>query len=248
MKIASALLLAAILVSLQGCVGKGTMISPLGKPEFLTQSPPDSVVETGIRQDPNTGGIFLQWYQTAGASGYEIFRSDTTDLNNNPIKFTMVLNVISSSALNDTSAVDGLAATGVRYYYYIVAVSSDGGHSVPSDTINYELIDRPTLTSPVNGTAVSSGSATFGWVNPNGGYTVIRVEDTSAEPPASVWVSRRFQTFALYPSYVYNFDSTATQQLVSGQTYQWRVERFDVDGTGRPYEGATSAWGSFTVN
>lgn len=28
---------------------------------------------------------------------------------------------------------------------------------------------------------------------------VIRVEDISVEPPTPVWVSRRFQTFVLYP-------------------------------------------------
>ncbi len=248
MKITTALMLAGMVLSLAGCVGKGSMISPLGRPEFVPQSSPDSAVETGIRQDPNTGGILLQWYGTAGASGYEVFRSDTTDLNNNAVHFTLIINVILSSALNDTSAVDGLAAPGIKYHYYIVAVSSDGGHSLPSDTINYELIDRPTLTAPVNGGAVSRGAASFGWVNPSGGYTVIRVEDISAEPPAPVWVSHSFQTFVLYPSYQDNFDGTATQQLVSGQSYRWRIERFDLDATGRPFDGAASAWGSFTVN
>ena len=244
----TAILLVGTLFYLQGCVEKGASIAPLGKAEFVPQSPPDSVVESGIRQDPQTGGILLQWYKTAGASAYEIFRSDTTDPNDNPIQFSMALNVISSTVLNDTSAVDGLARTGKRYFYYIVAVSSDGSQGLPSDTISYELINRPSLIAPVNGSAVQRTSTTFGWVNTSGGYTVIRVEDLTVTPVAPVWVSKRFQTFAQYPSVAYDFDSASTQQLIPEHSYRWRVGRFGVDAAGRLYEGSTSTWGTFTVN
>ncbi len=67
-------------------------------------------------------------------------------------------------------------------------------------------------------------------------------------PPAYVWVSARFQMFLGTASSIgFNFDSTATAQLVSGHSYQWRVDRFNLDGTGRPYEGSRSAWGTFSV-
>ena len=66
MRAITVLTMAGLILSLQGCAGKGVPIGGLARPEFLPQSQPDSVVETGIRQDPNTGGIILQWYRMPG--------------------------------------------------------------------------------------------------------------------------------------------------------------------------------------
>jgi len=244
------LLACALFTSMQGCATKGTPISPLGTPQFVPQSQPDSLVETGIRQDPNTGGMFLQWYAMPSAAGYRIYRSDTANHSGTPIQFTLVGNVISSTVLNDTSMID-LASiqTGTKYYYYFRAYASDGSLSPPSDTINYTLIPQTGLSYPAANALVDQSGLHFGWVNSvsGGGYTVVRVRDVSMVPNVTVWVSARFQTFDQYPSKPFDFDSTATQQLISGHSYQWRVERFDIDGTGRPYEGSTSPWSTFTV-
>ena len=104
-----------------GCAPKGTPIIVVGRPEFAPQSPPDSIVETGIRQDPNTGGIFLQWYSLPGAAGFKVYRSDTTSQSGRPVQFVIIANLILTSALNDTMAVDvNSVLTGVRYYYISV--------------------------------------------------------------------------------------------------------------------------------
>ncbi len=237
-------------LSIQGCTTKGTPISVLGTPKFVPQSQPDSVVETGIGQDPNTGGIFLQWYATQGAAGFKVYRSDTVDANNNAVSFSVVENVASSSLSNDTSTVDvNSLVTKVKYYYYLRAYSADGSQGDPSDTIDYALLTRPGLHYPAANASVSSSGLVFSWIDrTGGGYTVIRVKDITVLPGEYTWVSQRHQIYGgSSSSEAFDFDSTATAQLISGHSYQWRVDRFDIDGTGRPYEGSRSAWGTFSV-
>ncbi|MCL4539990.1 MAG: hypothetical protein M1378_10435 [Bacteroidetes bacterium] len=137
--------------------------------------------------------------------------------------------------------------SGITYYYYLKAYASDQSASNPSDTINYTLLDRSSLRFPINGGIVDSNSAQFTWVNLRSGLTVMRVRDNSVVPPIFVWVSRRFQTFDQYPRKAYDFDSAATRQLIAGDVYSWRVDRFDVNGNGRPFEGSTSGWSTFSV-
>jgi hypothetical protein len=228
----------------QSCAPKGTPVSVLGTPKFVPQSQPDSVIEAGIGQDPSTGGIFLQWYPDPGAAGYRVFRTDSTGATGTPLNFTIVADT------KDTSIVDGIAiTTGVRYYYNLRAYTTDGALSNASDTISYGLLARPVLAYPGQNSSVSGSGLTFTWNDfTGGGYTVIRVKDITVVPAGVVWVSHRHQinTGGQF-SWPFNFDSTATSSLVSGHSYQWRVDRFSLDGTGRPYEGSRSAWGTFTV-
>lgn len=243
------LALSPFLAVIQGCVSKGSPIASLEAPRFVPQSSPDSIVETGIRQDPNTGRILLEWYTVSGAAGYKIYRSDTTDETGEPILFESVGNVLSSPGSNDTSMVDpSPTQVGIRYYYYFTAYATDGSTGAPSDTINYELLARPATGLPASNDSVDSNNLQFAWHdNTGGGYTILRVQDRSVVPPATIWVTKKFQIFASYPTKMFDFDSTATSPLVAGHSYQWRVERFNVDGTGRPYEGSTSPWSQFTV-
>lgn len=238
----------ALGATIEGCISKGTPIIAVGTPRFVPQSQPDSVQEAGIRQDPNTGGMFLQWYSVIGATSYQLFRSDTTNAHGSPIAFFLVGSTSHSSVVSDTSFTDVSVTTGVEYYYYVVAYASDLTASAHSDTVNYKLLNRPTIGHPGPNSSVVEAGLYFSWQDyTGGGYTVIRVEDISQVPARILWVTKRFQIFQAAPSVSFNFDSTATSRLISGHSYQWRVERFDIDGTGRPYEGCTSRWGAFTV-
>lgn len=233
---------------LQGCVERGKPIIAVGTPRFVPQSPPDSVQERGIRQDPNTGGIILQWFADPGASGYKLYRSDTLDSDGNPVKFQMLANIGSASELKDTSTVDISVTSGVKYSYYLTAYASDGSSSASSDTINYELLNRPGLGYPPPNGSVDVNNTYFSWGDlSGGGYTVIRLEDISQLQPVVVWVTKRFQVFESYPTRLFNFDSTATEPLLPNHSYRWRVERFQVNGTGRPYQGSTSGWSLFSI-
>lgn len=241
---------AGLIITVQSCSPNGTPIVRLGTPHFVPQSQPDSVIETGIGQDPSTGGIFLQWSTAPGASGYKLFRSDSTDATGNPVNFSIAADINASTSLNDTSTVDANGiSTGVRYYYYSRAYTADGSLSSPSDTINYALLVRPSLDYPTPNAVVSSTGMHFTWIDrTGGGYTVIRVKDIIIIPAEYIWVTPRFQKYGGSESLEgFNFDSTASASLISGHSYQWRVDRFNEDGTGRPYEGSRSIWQTFTV-
>ncbi len=238
-------LVSGLLVSIQGCVVNGDRVSGVGEVRFVPQSEPDSVEEAGVGQDPATGGIFIQWYSAAGASGYNVYRSDSTDAEGHPTGFSLVGNVVSSSSLNDTSIVDAISVrTGVRYYYWLKAYASDGSSSDPSDTIDFCLLDRPSPSLPGKNASVDRSDLHFQWHdNTGGGYTVIRVKDISVIPAAVIWVSRRFQVYGTAPAKTFDFDSTSIARLTSGHSYQWRVDRFNPGAD----EGARSNWQTFTV-
>ncbi|MCL4539105.1 MAG: hypothetical protein M1378_05820 [Bacteroidetes bacterium] len=239
------LLVGGLFALVYGCRMAGAPITELGTPEFVPASQPDSIAETGIGQDPKTGGIQLQWYTTTGAASYRIYRSDSLDPKGVPTGFKIVGNVISSASLNDTSMVDANSLrVGVRHYYYLTAHASDGSSSPPSDTIDYALLDRPGLSYPGVNAAVHEDELYFNWHdNTGGGYTVIRVRDISLVPSVTIWVSRRFQIFDTSPRKAFNFDGAAIGQLVSGHSYQWRVDRFNLGVN----EGARSTWQVFTI-
>ncbi len=236
------------LVLFIGCVKQRQPIVTLGTPHFVPQSQPDSLAETGIGQDPGSGGISMQWYSAKGAAGYKVFRTDTVDLSGKPSMFSVVSILSSATGLNDTSTVDGTAFQGVRYYYFVAAYGPDQAVGAPSDTVSYELLIRPSLTYPPPNGTIDEGSSYFRWIdNTGGGYTVVRVKDVGAAPARYIWVSSRFQVFETNANRSFNFDSVATSPLVSGHTYQWRVDRFNPDGAGRPYEGSRSVWSAFAV-
>jgi hypothetical protein len=237
--------MAVLAVLTQGCVSKGSPVSQLGTPMFVPASVPDSVTESGIGQDPATGGISLQWYTTEGAYGYKLFRSDSVDGNGNPVDFSQIANIFSSGSLNDTSTIDvNSIKTGLRYFYFLRAYQADGALSAPSDTINYELLVRPVLESPPDFSVVDVHSFYLEWYDiSGGGYAVMRVKDITSLPPQIVWVSKRFQDYNSYAFKSYNFDGAATDSLISGHSYQWRVDRFNPGAN----QGARSAWRTFTV-
>lgn len=192
--------------------------------------------------------MFLQWYSVPGAVGYKVYRSDTSDVKGMPLLFALVADVASASGLNDTSIVDRGATTGIRYYYYLEAYGHDNTYSSRSDTVDYELLQRPYIY-PWGNSPRDDSKLVFNWVDRiSGGYIVLRVKDVSDIPSQYVWITPRFQMFGSSESYAkFNFDSTAISQLVSGHFYKWRVDRFGVDSTGRPYEGARSVWTTFSV-
>jgi hypothetical protein len=248
-----AVCLVGLFIAMQGCSPKGSPIVQLGAPRFVPQSQPDSVIETGIGQDPTSGGIFLQWYNDVNAAGYKVFRADSTNLRGDPINFRVVGNVITSGTPSDTSMVDVLSVqAGVKYYYFVRAYKSDGALSDPSDTVSYTLEARPILYYPTANSSISLPFSFFDWNDyAGGGYTVVRVMDNTSIPGSIIWVSGRFRANVHGsdhdPNINFNSDGRATGRILAGHIYQWRVDKFDVDSTGRMYEGARSAWGTFTV-
>lgn len=247
-----ALCLVLEIVFVSGCVYRTNAVYSLDKPLFVPQSQPDSVDETGIRQDANTQNeaLILQWYSMSNASGFKIFRSDSLGAKGTATNFKLVANVASANSINDTSFVDGMGILPkVTYYYYLTAYTFGGMSSQPSDTISYSLMNRPFLVYPEANSTVSESALFFEWYNySRPAWYTIRVRDISLVPWKIVWVSKRFTASDPYPSRDFDFDSTASEHLIRGHSYEWRVDRFNVDSSGVPYEGATSGWWHFEVN
>ncbi len=236
-----------LFLGVHGCTRNGTPIVHPSDVRFVPQSQPDSVLETGIGQDPQSGGMFLQWYRTSGASIYKLYRTDSTSTNGAPVSFSSVATLMHSPSVNDTSYVDPTAQIGTRYYYYLLASTSDGSLTKLSDTINFRLLERPILNFPGVNATLDSVSY-FKWIdNTGGGYTVIRVSDISTAPQTYLWISSRLQIYNTNPTEPFNFDNRAVSGFVSGHTYRWRVDRFNLNGAGVPFEGARSMWQTFSI-
>ena len=233
----------------QGCTPTGSPVKVVGTAKFVPQSAPSAPVETGISQDPESGGIFLQWYGASGIAGFKVFRSDSVTELGVPVDFSLISTVSANSGLGDTSMTDNSVTTGVEYWYYLRQYANDGTVGSPSDTIHYQLLHRPALSNPKANSVVTSGNVRFVWNDQaNGGTTVIRVLDIGTVPPVYVWISKDTTFFGgTVTSANYDFDSSATSPLTSGHSYQWRVDRFIFDSLGAVVSGSKSAWSSFSI-
>lgn len=238
-RFAGTVLVLGLFVSLQGCVTRGTPIVTLVAPRFVPQSQPDDSIETGISEYPNSVAVFLQWYKTVGASGYNIFRADSGDLRGIPFRYV-------GSVSNDTTFIDNdSVVAGVRYFYLIQAYALDQTKSDFSDTVHISILSKPVLSYPVNIT-VDSSNLEFTWKDyANASYTMIRVKDVSLGYAGYVWISKVHDDWYTGSgiSKAFNVDSMATGSLASGHTYQWRVDQFNL-GTD---EQAKSAWETFVI-
>ena len=230
---------------LVACTPTGTPIYTLGTPRFVPQSQPQDTVETGIEEDSKTGRVFLQWFGTKGAAGYNIWRSDTLNVDSMPISFHNISNAFSRAS--DTSGVDNDPSikTYTRYYYYVTAYAPDQSiTSKPSDTAHIILLPQPLLRSPGINDSVSAVNLYFNWTDyTGGGATIIRLEDISEVTPFYVWISKDTLIYGGTVSTAkFNFDNTAGQ-LQPGHYYQWRVDIFvpNHDSQGK------SAWQKFKV-
>lgn len=133
---------------------------------------------------------------------------------------------------------------GVRYYYFVRAYAADGSLSHPSDTLDYELMQRPGPMYPAQNALVTGPGLYFQWADfAGGGLTVVRVKDITELPSVFVWISKRFQVYGAYPEILFDADGAATGELMSARSYQWRVDRF-IPGAN---EGARSTWQAFRV-
>ena len=239
------LIIGGLFILAQGCTSGGAPVVVLGTPEFVPRSEPDSTDENGVGQDPGTGGISLQWYSCRGALSHKLFRTDSVSPSGIPAGFSIIGTAGASGGPGDTAMVDNNALeTGVRYFYFLRAYSADGSPSVSSDTIDFRLLERPSPSFPGMNAVVNKSLVSFQWRDKTGGgCTVIRVKDITSGPAVTVWVSRRFQNYDTYAARAFDFDSTTTGQLMTGHTYQWRVDRF----TPGVSEGARSDWQIFTI-
>ena len=133
-----------------------------------TAAPP---TPTGLTATATTTGITLDWDDTPDATGYHVYRSDTT--NGTYTKLTDP-NPVTASTWEDTTITAG--ATG---YYQITAINTTG-ESDPSDPANATRTAAPPTPTGLTATATTTG-ITLDWDDtPDAtGYHVYRSDTTN---------------------------------------------------------------------
>lgn len=228
------LLLFVIFFSILSC--KLNSPGPAGQkphsPIIVPKSDESSFVETGIDAIPEMDAIFFEWYHARDKiQAWSIYKKKG-ELGN--FKFlTKVSNV-------DTSFVDQNVSVGYRYWYYVTAIGLNGQESLPSDTVNYKLLNKAnslgnTLeTHPI-----------FEW-NYSGIAPVFYIFRLCQNPQCKlIWIT------ILRPGYqgqretvYFNFDGLAVEKsLEKNRTYAWRIDEVGAEAN----SGSESHWKVFTV-
>ncbi len=219
------------------------------QPNFIPTSYPPNPIDHGIYADPGLDFIVMEWTSDPGktTTGYVVFRSKNDTLGSDGLlrDRSQVATIESPNQLVetlDTTFIDSLGTNNysIQNYYQVEAYHTAGSnvktYSKPSSVESFALLPKPMLNSP---SGDNSDGTTFSWndIGLGGQFQIIvRKADTKQ----IVWGSNNL-LLAGPLSTNYDSDSLATEQLVPGQQYQWRVKKI---GTNR---GSSSNWQNFSV-
>lgn len=204
-------------------------------PVWLVTAAPDTAWnERGIDALPEGNAIYLAWVpdEDGLAAEFEVWRGQASGGS---------MTLLATAAAHDTAHVDDSVALYTRYTYMVRAVSDEGDHSEPSDTLSYLLLGKAQ-----NLAATAEAVPTFSWEDPNvppeGNY-FIRVMETATQ--------RRIWSAVVPSAYTggresvrFNADGGAVQAtLQAGTAYQWRI---DILGS-ESHSGSESPWIPFSI-
>ena len=176
---------------------------------------------------PNDGVVFtstvrptIKWTEITGASKY-IYQCDTSSSFNSPLCLTYTYNGYNSSGSNANQL-----HFGKTYYLRMKATNSDDSDtSAWSAVRTFTTCDAPTLSSPSNGSTLSTVAPTayYNTITGANGYLMQWSEDPD---------------FATYEEYSLGSSNNGLtlNGLKFGTTYYWRVCAFNSNSTD------TSAW------
>jgi len=215
--------------------------------------------ERGIDAFYNTAadsnGIQLMWYdhpEKRDISYYKIFRSDDPEGQVN-------YRNIGSRAVNQAGQIDTIffdtfsLQLGMRYYYYITAVSKKDKEGENSDTLSYKLVEHPI------GLSLNGGSSTiddtlmsFSWRMASGvtpDQYILRIEYVLSEDFHPLVFVKNIQS--LYePQQTEVLSGSWLQQKFSNGQYRWRVDCIGPNENliENYSSGSESEWKYFTVS
>jgi hypothetical protein len=217
------------------CSKTGEVEHPVPAAVTIIPWNPDTCrVERGIDTLPEMDAIQIEWIPSAESlvRAYGVYRS--TDVLSS---FTMIGLVM----IPDSVYVDESVSIGIRYFYFVRAVTREGNWSEPSDTLDYKLLEKASGLMP-NG--VSTSKPVFSWEDPNReAFYIIKVFDEPSFTP--IWISRFSSQYTGYREKIdFNADGTATiDSFQSGMKIRWRV---DVESAQETC-GSESRWVVFEV-
>ncbi|MCS6966316.1 MAG: hypothetical protein NZ473_06080 [Candidatus Kapabacteria bacterium] len=244
----------ALILLISGCGAPTAPPLPtLPAPRWVPRTHDTAATETGVRPWPEAsadgvGGIRLEWHalNPLEVGGYRIYRSDTTDANGTPTRFTELVTLEYGTTAEDTAYVDRAVQHWHMYHYRVHALdrSPQRREGPPSEITRFMLEPPPIPIAPVG--EVHPDSVVFRWSN-NVGYVVLRVFEADTSNPDlilhPVWVFAGAPMDYSNPRIRYNQDGRA-KSLHPGRLYRWRISRVT---PGRPERGATSIWRTFWV-
>ena len=197
---------------------------------------PDDLWGPDALTDTDTDGIYIEWEASPETdfSGYQIYRS--ADLASGYERIGSV-----SKAM--TFYEDSEVKLETKYYYRVTAADELGNESRMSEAAFYTLMRKPILTHPP-GQAILDGLPTFRWlgIGETGFYTVCVFASTGETENLfrEIWHYETidFDQFEV----IYNQGGRATESLLPGREYQWRV-----DFEERAAVGSESTWRFFQM-
>lgn len=200
---------------------------------FVPKSLEEAHEEQGIDAIPEDVAVFMEWFEPEDTEihKFEVFRQTEPEED-----FYLI------DTVEDTFYIDYTIDEDLRYYYYVLSVNYDDRRSVPDDTVDYKILEKPARLSP-NGWS-QTARPVFQWEdNTQANYYIIRL--IQADNDQLIWkavvqanLGSQIQTIN------YNSDgSAAAANLDKESFYQWRV---DVIGP-ETNCGSESPWVSFQI-
>ncbi len=208
-------------------------------------------VEMGIDAYASpTDDIVVMWYkhpETLNLDKYLLYRGEEIS---GQIIFSKIQEIAANFNL-DTIYVDEGLNVGTRYYYFIIASDQNNNRSVPSDTVNYQLLEKPILEELTIANNLSNPTLlTFRTQQFTPGASagsILRIEEPG---------SRRLVYLEYIPQFQ-NADGIAIHEIVGdtlkkifnddddGSSYEWRIDLADDYSLLR---GSESGWQEFSIN
>jgi len=196
-------------------------------------------------------GIRIMWYEHSQRSSLDYFFVYRSEDPQGLINYPRIAQVepdgefIQDSVYHSYADLNELEEK-VRYRYYVTAVDEKGLESQPSDTVEYELIQKASLTAPLGSNLINPDRLIFFWSFPQNplpnGY-VLRIEDEFTDDLVYVeWVEPLDDFDNNYRTHT--LDSLQLRDFtVNNRPYRWRI-----DAIQSLHYGSESSWGTFTIN
>jgi fibronectin type 3 domain-containing protein len=222
-------LLLSMIFTIFNCVEKTAKSEIEPPPVIFIQGLPDtSHIERGIDAVPEENAIHLEWNRSSdeNVTHYEIYRGEQREG-----LYYLIANITDP----DTSYLDRNISVSQRYFYYIYAVNDYGIKSPPSDTLDYQLLEKAILKRPISGDTTGT-QPIFQWEDPNNeAWYILRLQEVNSDQYILITLVQ--STYSPVEELTYN------DALLPRVSYQWRI---DV-ASSISNCGSESQWSVFTV-
>jgi hypothetical protein len=213
--------------------------------QWVPRSGDLAATEMGIDAIPESDGIKLQWFSLhdQNLKKYSIYRRKNQE---SYFKVIKTIDLETAFPGQDTIYVDDDPDMEFyRYtYYYVTGTNRDDLEGFPSDTVRYQLLEKPQTYVP-NGESITA-LPVFYWSFPQTATPdsfILRIEQ---EYLNRLHYIAKFQSNYDSPDQTLDLSQVANPPIFdSGFSYRWRIDSIGPDSSS---SGAESAWKIFYKN